>query len=355
MIRDVNRYAFINAKLRARLSKMLTDTFFDQILRTKTLSEAMAILKNTSFTVMLETYEKTGDLKMAEKELLEQEIGLFVEIRKYLKGDNWHIVTALLIRFEIDNLKNAIRLFFDKTIRSRSIMDLGSYLITDTIVHDIPYVRILNAESFNEIESYLSDTPYVKIISDTKPFVEQKKSLFDLEIELDLFYYRNLLEKLGKLSGRDRNNADRLVGVEIDLQNIVWLIRFRDFYKFPPERAMRYLIARGYNLKKDTLEKAYAGSDIFVLLKPVLGSNYSGLSTLLAAHENRQISRLVILEQILEKVLFMEVKRILSGYPFTIGIILCYFILKSNEMRKIKTILNANKYKIASERVRGII
>ena len=50
-----------------------------------------------------------------------------------------------------------------------------------------------------------------------------------------------------------------------------------------------------------------------------------------------------------------EVEHILVGYPFTIGIILAYFILKRNELKKIRTILNAKYYRIEPERIESMI
>jgi len=45
----------------------------------------------------------------------------------------------------------------------------------------------------------------------------------------------------------------------------------------------------------------------------------------------------------------------LSGYPFTVGIVLAYFVLKRNEMRKVRSILNAKYYKLSEERLQGIL
>ena len=58
---------------------------------------------------------------------------------------------------------------------------------------------------------------------------------------------------------------------------------------------------------------------------------------------------------ILEEIMKHEVHRILAGYPFTIGIILSYFILKRNELKKIRTILNAKHYGIEQERIESMM
>ena len=57
----------------------------------------------------------------------------------------------------------------------------------------------------------------------------------------------------------------------------------------------------------------------------------------------------------MEEIMKHEVKRILSGYPFTIGIILAYFMLKGDELRKVRTILNAKLYGLQQERIDSLI
>jgi vacuolar-type H+-ATPase subunit C/Vma6 len=71
---------------------------------------------------------------------------------------------------------------------------------------------------------------------------------------------------------------------------------------------------------------------------------YPGLSALLSAQTSDSTSRLILIRRILEEIMKQEVRRILAGYPFTIGIVLSYFILKRNELRRIRTILNAKQY-----------
>ena len=41
------------------------------------------------------------------------------------------------------------------------------------------------------------------------------------------------------------------------------------------------------------------------------------------------------------------------GNPFSIGIILAYFILKKNELRKIMTVLNAKLYDLQPEEIKS--
>ena len=57
----------------------------------------------------------------------------------------------------------------------------------------------------------------------------------------------------------------------------------------------------------------------------------------------------------MEEIMRHEVQRILTGYPFTIGILLAYFVLKRNELNKVRIILNAKQYGIKPERIESMI
>ena len=51
-----------------------------------------------------------------------------------------------------------------------------------------------------------------------------------------------------------------------------------------------------------------------------------------------------LIENFLHEVFMREVKRALSGYPFTIGVVLGYTVLKKNETKNIVSILYAKHF-----------
>ncbi len=355
MARPVSKYSFINAKLRARISKILPEDVFDELVKAPSLEAAMALLRDTPFAGLEETYSATGDLKQAELELLKSEIELYRNIRQYLHSNSIALVDALLSQFEIDNLKNAIRIYFDRKIRNRS-GDTGiHYILYDRIIHDIPVDIIVNAENFDEIAGACEGTPYSQIIKKYSHTVESEGSLFRMEIAFDHFYYNNLIASIDKLDRRDRTIALRLAGVEIDLQNINWIIRFKNFYDLPLEAVLAAIVPGGFNLDRTIMEEMYGAQNVTSVLQGFVKSKYPGLSALLSSHTSDSTSRLLLIRRILEEIMKHEVQRILAGYPFTIGIVLSYFVLKRNELKKIRTILNAKYYRIEPERIESMI
>jgi V/A-type H+-transporting ATPase subunit C len=344
MAGPLSKYAFINAKLRGRISQILPEESFAQLSKSPSLDAALALLRDTAYSGLEGVYATTGDLKLAELELLKLEIGLYKEIGQHLHNNTRPILQALLTRFEIDNLKNAIRVYFDRRVRGRSVEASVHYILHETIIHSIPMEVVVNANGFDEIAGVCQHTPYCEIIRKYSHAVESEGSLFRLEVALDHYYYEILLDAVEQLSASDKRIAQRIIGVEIDLQNISWIMRLKRYYDLPLENVLTTLIPGGYSLRRSGIEDLYRAQNMNSVLQGFVKEQYPGLSTLLGTPTTDSAGRLRVLQQILAEIKRQEVQRILSGYPFTIGIILAYFFLKGDEMDRVRTLLNTKHY-----------
>ncbi len=351
----LSKYSLINAKLRARISDILPDRVFQQLARAPSLEAALALLRETPFARLEEIHSSTGDLRLAELELLKEEIELYRNVKSHLHRSSIGLVDALLCQFEIENLKNAIRVYFDRSVRQRPADASAHYILYEPILHDIPFDVIVNAQNFDEIAGVCEGTPYSLIIRKYCHTVESEGSLFRMEIALDHFYYANLLSAIESLDRKDRDIAMRLAGVRIDLQNVDWIIRLRSFYDLPMETVMAAIIPGGFNLNKATITELYRVQNVTPVLQGFVKARYPGLSALLSSQVSDVASRLLLIRRIMEEIMRQEVQRILCGYPFTVGIILAYFILKRNELDRIRTILNAQQQGLQPERIESLI
>ncbi len=352
----VQKYAFINAKLRARISKILPAELSAEMSRAKSLSEAVELLRSTDFALVESVFGQTGDIKSAELELARKEVRLYLELEDLTKGEVRAIVFALAERFEVENLKHALRLWFDSRVRGRRIDAAVGYLLRDRVHRDLPLDRIVNAGSLQEAAEALAGTPYGELVAQQAEEVARVQSLFPVEIALDHYFYRQLLAAVGNLGPRDREIARRMIGAEIDLANINWLVRFKGFYKLDPERALACAIPEGIHFSPRAMAEAYVMDNPSNVLGELVRRRYPGLSGLLGSKEPLEsYARLVLIERILAEILMLEVRHLLAGYPFTIGILLAYFVLKSAEIRRIKTILNAKFYNWPEERIMAVL
>jgi len=349
----IRKYAFINAKLRARLSNLLSDEIFSQMAKSRSLHEAIRYLHDTSFQIIEETYTKTGDLKLAELELYKKEVKIYLEVEKYVSGEVRDVVRGFTRKYEVENLKAALRLWFDRVVRKREIDSHTGYLYREKIHYDLNIDQIINVDSLETIIDILANTPYAKIIKDNAARFEQARDLFAIEIALDKYYYKHLYGKAIKLDNMDYGLLKHLLGGEIDLENISWLIRFRDFYKMTIEESMANMLPFGHHFDKKALEDLFSNDSIEVL-KVTIERKYPFLSSMITQSSGGQAT-LILLQKLLVQINLYEVKKMKGVYPFSIGIIMAYFLLKKNEIQKILRILNAKYYNIEEERIKSVI
>jgi len=356
----VASYAFINAKLRGRLSRIIPHTTLMNMVHARSLEEAVHVLDETSYAPVVHVYEQTGDILLTELEIERLNRAGLEDIRRYVtqfgRTDVAGFVTMLLMRFEIWAVKSALRLWFERTVRGRSIEGKVSYLIRGE-GSDIE--SIVNATDTAGIVDLLSGRPFSTVIEKTIGTVENTRSLFDIEIALDRWYYRALTDATSQLSSRDRPIARRLIGMEIDTINVNWVVRLRMFYSGDSARTVggAQLLTGGSIVDGKTLDSAMAAQNPAEPLTGRISSRVGVPATEenTADHGDAAIRSLAFLESLLQQMLLGESRRILGGYPFTIGVILSYFILSRQEARSITTVLNGKYYQLSPERIGGLL
>jgi V/A-type H+-transporting ATPase subunit C len=104
------------------------------------------------------------------------------------------------------------------------------------------------------------------------------------------------------------------------------------------------------------MRDSYAAEGTDRRISALVGKRYPEIAPLLVSQEQAKLSaRLTLIDRILEQIMTIEVRKILTGYPFTVGIILAYFTLKSAEIRKIMTVLNAKFYEWPEDRIVALV
>lgn len=351
----LSKYAFIHAKLRARISKILTDDMFRQMIRARSLTESIQLLRNSAFSFVESIYNQTGDLKLVELEMFDRKIRIYRDLEPYLEKHVLQFVNALAIRYELDVLKHALRLWFDRVIRKRDIQASVGYLYRKTIYHELHIDKVVNLDNLEHICEALVQTPYARIIEEVIGRVYTSHSIFPLEIKLDHYYYTQLVDATNRLETRDTHIARKIIGIEIDVVNIGWIVRLKNMYKLSTEDVMSYTLAHGYNIDAEKMQSAASEQNIVDIISSLVKSKYRSLQVLLSEQPDQRHSSLLMLDRLLEEILLYEVKQMLTGYPFTIGILLAYFILKENETKKIISILNGKYYNADEDRMRSML
>ena len=340
ILKPLSKYALVNAKVRSRLSTLLPIETINRLAETRDLSEFYSALGGTVYEKIFSRPEITFDPRVGERLLLEQEVEWHSELLKDVRGAERELVAHFLEKYEIENLKTVLRIREGKR-------DLGemNYMIRKDLPNQLPYQAIAEAASLEDALSLFAGTPFLSAAHVYLDDYEDRQTLFPIEIGLEIDYYKRLQERVECLGKRDRRIARELVGLEIDQKNISWLIRLKFYYDVPVGELFDYNIPGGARISRDRLRQAFKAETMRGVLQAALEQSYSRIADFLIKEE--QLSKLYLLEIILWNYLIVEARRALGGFPFTIGTILSYLVLKRTEIRNIITILNGKVYKMS--------
>jgi V/A-type H+-transporting ATPase subunit C len=90
----------------------------------------------------------------------------------------------------------------------------------------------------------------------------RQPTLFTLERQIDLFYYFQIQKAIKKIkSKKSREAAADIIGTEIDLFNILWVYRIKQYYTVHSEQIYAYLVPAGRLLNTDALRRIVESED----------------------------------------------------------------------------------------------
>ncbi len=344
-MRQLAKYSFANAKIRAMLSYLLSSETFDILLEARDLDDALDILKKTRYSAVLEhTSPEYNNIVLLEKEFLKYDLSVYQKVENTLSGKGEReFVSLLRQRYELEELKVFLRIWHNKLAVSWE-----DYVVEPKIFFDIDFKKLLSAMSIEEFILLLDHTPYKAALLAGREKYKEKNSSFYLEASLDLDYYRRLLACIDRFTSVDKKIARRILGIEVDMENINWLIRLRKYYSLGIGEMLEWFIPGGQWVNKEAVRKYYVTDGLTKVVESVSFGPYAKIKDLV--QEN-----VALVENFLYEILLGQVRSALSGFPFTIGTVMGYLILKRQETKNIISLLNAKQYGWRKEEITSLL
>ena len=341
MASSIRTYGFINAKVKTMRSFLLTTAIYRTMVAAKDVNEILSILSQTHLRDVVGRLKSQGAEEL-EQELLRDQINRLREIEKFSQGLPKQVVFHLLERYDGEKLKVLLRVWHRKEKPEPQV-------VHEKIVYDLPVGDIASAESLGEIVTLLEGTPFGEVLGKVASVYRERKTLFPLELALDRDLFGRLWETTKSLSQRDQRIARRLLGIEVDLRNLDWAGRFREYYGLPVSEVSELLLPHGYRIGADDIRDVAAGGHVAEVLTKIVGK---GRITLQGGEGEEGWKAI---EWVLYHILLSEAKRAFGEYPFAIGAILGYFYLMWIEARNVRTLFHAKMYGLSPEQVETLL
>lgn len=333
------RYAAANAAIRAGLSQLLTPEQWRRLLAASELDEFIDRLGATAYgSVISALGNDRVDLAQLERALAQYLVQASRAPFKFLQGQPRALLEWLWRRFDLDNLKILLRAIATQTPAGQ----IRSSLLPLADGSDLPWGRLAGARSIpaliEQLDATYAGSFYAQALQPALNRYRREGALFLLEISLDLAYYRQLLELVNQLGGRDRQAAGRFVGTMIDAQNLLWAFRYRDNFGLSPEEILSYTLQRKLKVDSQVVQQVAAGAPLIDLLDRLWPDRLPGLARM---RELPAAEALPAAELIFQRYLYRQARHAVRGYAFHLGTILAYERLVESEVQDLITVVEA--------------
>jgi V/A-type H+-transporting ATPase subunit C len=341
---SVSRYSAVHARVRAMYSTMIPPGIWAELCEAADFTALVGVLKETVYGPYLADVEEE-DLapRRAVYQLNGHLADAFVTVIRLAPSHARHLLSQYYRLFEVDNLKAILRgavtgASWDQ-IRY-TLFPLGSFTV-------LPAQAMVEAGSLGEAVERLRGTPYYDTLAHAMGRYAAEQSLFPLEVALDLDYWREVWRDVNRLPAADRVQGLRVVGSLVDLNNLMWAIRYRVYHHLSEEEIVNYTLPFGYRVQDEDLRAIAAGADI----TQVVVSIYPGLADADALLQEPR-SGLPELELRLQRYVVEECRAAFIGYPFHVGVLLAYLLLNKLEIQDLTVLIEAKSLQVSADRFR---
>jgi V/A-type H+-transporting ATPase subunit C len=338
-------YAAVHARVRAMYANMLTPQVWARLCEAQGFAALIGALKETAYGPYLSRVEE-GDLtpRRAVYQVKGHLADAFVTVIRLVPRPARPLLTQLYRLFELDNLKAVLRGVVSGAAWDQVryvLFPLGSFTV-------LPAQAMVEAGSIPAAVERLRGTPYHGTLAHAMERYTAEGSLFPLEVALDLDYWRELWRDVNELTGRDREQARRLVGSLVDVNNLMWAIRYRVYHHLSEEEIINYTLSFGYRVGDEDVRAIAAGADIAQVVMRV----HPDLQDVTRSLEG-QGGGLPELEMRLQRHIAALCRASFTGYPFHVGIPLAYVLLNELEVQDLTVLIEAQALQMPAERFRS--
>jgi V/A-type H+-transporting ATPase subunit C len=340
-------FAAINTRVRAMYSTLLTKQDFVNMVEANDIESLFGLLKHTVYGPYLE--------RIKDKELNARRAAFLVRSRL---AEAYHsiinnspeytraLLTQMYRYYEINNLKGILR-----GITTNSTWDKVRFVLfpygSDNV---LPAQAMVESGNVVQAVEMLKGTPYYETLAFAMKRFNVEQNLFPIEVALDLDYWRELWKAVKELPKTDQQYATRILGPVLDMNNLMWAIRYRAYHDLSEEEVINYTLPFGFHVRDEDIRAIAAGADMAPIVKR-LYPFLTGVDELLADLH----SGLPRLELLLDKRIADQCNACFVGNPFQIGIPIGFLQLCDFEIQELVVLFEAKSNHLPLEKYKNFL
>lgn len=354
MAGGVSGYAAINARVRAMYSYLLTAEELARLDQMPDLASLTVALRQTAYGPNLESLRDRDYTPQSIIYQIKRRLADVYQSVVHLAPPHTHSLLVQLYRYyEVNNLKAILRGIVPGPDRDseRSLWEkVQDVLFPYGPMSVLPAQAMVESGSVAAAVELLRGGPYYDVLSFAMKRYSSEQTLFPLEVALDLDYWRRLWQEARTLLGSDQGPALRIVGSLLDMNNLMWAIRYRVYQGLSEEETINYTLPFGYHVSDEDIRAIAAGADVSSVVTR-LYPRLPNVNELLQEPKKG----LPTLEAELKRYLMQQCIGSFAGNPFHVGIPLAYLVLSDLEVQDLTVLIEAKFTGVPAENYRSFL
>ncbi len=350
----VSGYAAISARVRAMYSSLLDPQDMTRLSDAPDFQSLFAQLKQTAYGPYLDSLkDKEITPRRVITQIKNRLADAYNSVIHMAPEHTRPLLTQLYRYFEVGNLKAILRGIVTGSSSAAALPlweRVRDVLFPYGSMSALPAQAMVEAGSVGSAVELLHGTKYENVLSFAMKRYSAEQNLFPIEVALDLEYWRELWREAKKLPGQDREQALRVAGSLIDMNNLMWAIRYRVYHQLSEEELINYTLPFGYHVRDEDVRAIAAGADI----APVVQRIYPGIPDVNALLDEPR-SGLPKLEIELKRYLMNQCMAAFMGNPFHVGIPLAFLVLSDLEIQDLTVLIEAKSSQMPDEEFRPFL
>ena len=354
MAGGVADYAAISARVRAKYAELLTPQDMVRLSESPDFLSLFNTLKATAYGPYLDGLkDKDINPRRVIIQIKRKLADAFYSVIQMSPVQTRPLVKQLYRYYEISNLKAVLRALVTVSTWNTEgglwerVNDVLFPLGPNTV---LPAQAMVESGSVASAVDLLRGTPYEETLSFAMKRYSSEQNLFPIEVALDLSFWRRLWSEAQRLTGQDREHSVRIIGSLLDMNNLLWAIRYKVYHKLSEEEIINYTLPFGYRVKDSDIRAIAAGADAASIINRIF-PGIPDVSTLL---ENPQTG-LPRLEVLLKQRVMQQCLAAFVGNPFHIGLPLGFLILHDFEVQDLVVLIEAKSSGLPEEEYRPFL
>ncbi|MEJ8542949.1 V-type ATP synthase subunit C [Methanothermobacter wolfeii] len=329
-ILDLFPFAYPNARVRARIGRLINEKQFSEILETENLEEFMNYLRG------LPDYAKYVDRFPVEKALESQLAETYETVSKIAPASIREPFRVNLKKWDIRNIKSLITAK-DAGLGAEETLNL---LVPFGEIYET-LEALTDSETVQDVVAGLEGTEYAQVLEDALSEYGETGMVLPLEAALDRYYLENMMRAVGSPSDDNTKLLHTYFGTQVDISNIKIILRAKaDGLSY--DDISPYMIQEGYQLREWKLKDLMEAEDVSGVISGLEGTDYGPMLSE-ALSEYSATGSISVFERVLEENLNRMARNFALKKPFGVGPMIGFLSRKEVEVRNLKVIARSKR------------